>query len=134
MWRSVEWVDVLIHEATFADDVDPRKAHEEGHSTVADAVEAARALKASVLILTHVSARYPDKGDTGPWRGPPSPRLTSTCRRTSTPSSSSFDGDVDNGRGEGGQRPQVVEPLQPPQPETSLQQPWWGATGGGRRV
>jgi len=62
MWRSVEWVDALIHEATFADDVDPRKAHEEGHSTVADAVEAARALKASVLVLTHISARYPNKG------------------------------------------------------------------------
>jgi ribonuclease Z len=61
MWRAVEWVDVLIHEATFADDVDPRQAHEEGHSTVADAVEAAKALKASVLVLTHVSARYPDK-------------------------------------------------------------------------
>jgi RNAse Z (EC 3.1.26.11) len=62
MWKKVEWVDVLIHEATFADDVDPQKAHDEGHSTVADAVEAAKMLKATTLILTHISARYPDKG------------------------------------------------------------------------
>ncbi|ACB40641.1 MBL fold metallo-hydrolase [Pyrobaculum neutrophilum] len=61
MWRKVGEVDVLIHEATFADDVEPQKAHEEGHSTVADAVEAAKALNAGVLILTHVSSRYPDK-------------------------------------------------------------------------
>ncbi len=61
MWRDVERVDVLIHEATFADDVDVEKVHEEGHSTVADALEAARALRAEVLILTHVSARYVDK-------------------------------------------------------------------------
>ncbi|AAL64764.1 MBL fold metallo-hydrolase [Pyrobaculum aerophilum] len=61
MWKKVGSVDVLIHEATFADDVSPSKAHEEGHSTVADAIEAARALNAQVLILTHVSARYPDK-------------------------------------------------------------------------
>lgn len=59
-WSSVGWVDVLIHEATFADDVEPAKAHEEGHSTVNDAVEAARALNASILILTHISARYDD--------------------------------------------------------------------------
>ncbi|MEM3995620.1 MAG: MBL fold metallo-hydrolase [Pyrobaculum sp.] len=60
-WSALGKVDVLIHEATFADDVEPAKAHEEGHSTVADAVEAARALKAKVLVLTHISARYPDK-------------------------------------------------------------------------
>ncbi|MGB9704043.1 MAG: MBL fold metallo-hydrolase [Pyrobaculum sp.] len=61
MWEAVGNVDVLIHEATFADDVDPAKAHDEGHSTVRDAVEAAKALGASVLVLTHISARYPDK-------------------------------------------------------------------------
>lgn len=60
-WRTVGQVDVLIHEATFADDVDPEKAHEEGHSTVFDAVEAARAMEAKVLVLTHISARYPTK-------------------------------------------------------------------------
>lgn len=61
MLKTVGEVDVLIHEATFADDVDPNKAHEEGHSTVADAVEAAKALRAGVLVLTHISARYTDK-------------------------------------------------------------------------
>ncbi|ABL87583.1 RNAse Z [Pyrobaculum islandicum DSM 4184] len=61
MWKTVGEVDVLIHEATFADDVEPQKAHDEGHSTVADAVEAAKTLKADVLILTHISARYPSK-------------------------------------------------------------------------
>jgi len=61
MWETVGEVDVLIHEATFVDDVESHKAHEEGHSTFADALEAARALKAKVLILTHISARYPDK-------------------------------------------------------------------------
>lgn len=59
--EPLKWVDVLIHEATFADDVDPAEAHKEGHSTVADAVEAARALGASLLVLTHISARYEDK-------------------------------------------------------------------------
>ena len=58
--EAVGWTDVLIHEATFADDVDPAKAHEEGHSTVLDALEAARALGARLLILTHISARYND--------------------------------------------------------------------------
>ncbi|MFN3804553.1 MAG: MBL fold metallo-hydrolase, partial [Pyrobaculum sp.] len=61
MWREVGEVDVLIHEATFADDVNVEKVHAEGHSTVADAVEAARAMRATVLILTHISARYRDK-------------------------------------------------------------------------
>jgi ribonuclease Z len=61
MWSAVGEVDVLIHEAAFADDVSPRKAHREGHSTIVDAVEAARALRARVLVVTHVSARYPDK-------------------------------------------------------------------------
>lgn len=60
--EAVGWTDVLIHEATFADDVDPAKAHEEGHSTVLDALEAAKALGARLLILTHISARYEDLG------------------------------------------------------------------------
>ncbi|AEA13368.1 Ribonuclease Z [Thermoproteus uzoniensis 768-20] len=60
--EAVGWTDVLIHEATFADDVEPAKAHEEGHSTVLDAIEAAKALGARLLILTHISARYDDLG------------------------------------------------------------------------
>ncbi|MBP1449926.1 MAG: MBL fold metallo-hydrolase [Thermoproteus sp.] len=59
-WDKLGRVDVLIHEATFADDVEPAKAHGEGHSTVADAVEAAIKLGASLLIVTHISSRYDD--------------------------------------------------------------------------
>ena len=51
--------DLLIHEATFADDLLER-AQEDGHSTVSQA--AANATKAGVkrLILTHISSRYSD--------------------------------------------------------------------------
>jgi ribonuclease Z len=49
--------DVLVHEATF----DPslrEEAHERLHSTSVDAAEIARTAGVSVLVLTHVSARY----------------------------------------------------------------------------
>ncbi|MEL9990993.1 MAG: MBL fold metallo-hydrolase [Thermoproteus sp.] len=59
-YEAVGWTDILIHEATFADDVEPARAHEEGHSTVFDAIEAARRLGAELLIITHISARYDD--------------------------------------------------------------------------
>jgi len=51
--------DLLIHEATFADDLVER-AIEDGHSTVSQAAEAARRAGAKLLVLTHVSARYDD--------------------------------------------------------------------------
>ncbi len=51
--------DLLIHDATFADDL-IEKAQEDGHSTPSQAAENAKRAKAKKLVLTHISARYDD--------------------------------------------------------------------------
>ncbi len=51
--------DLVIHEATF-DDALSEKAAEDGHSTPTQAAEAAMKAKVKKLVLTHISARYPD--------------------------------------------------------------------------
>ncbi len=50
-------VDVLLHEATFAEEL-KKEAHHWGHSTATDAAQAAKSAGAQRLILTHVSQRY----------------------------------------------------------------------------
>ena len=49
--------DLLVHEATFAED-DRERAAELGHSTAREAAEVARDAEVALLALTHVSPRY----------------------------------------------------------------------------
>jgi len=49
--------DLLVHEATFADDA-ANRARETGHSTALAAGELAAAAEVKLLALTHVSSRY----------------------------------------------------------------------------
>ena len=55
--QLAENADLILHEATFADDMQDR-AIETGHSTAREAAEVARNAGAKYLLLTHFSARY----------------------------------------------------------------------------
>ncbi|MBV8999346.1 MAG: ribonuclease Z [Solirubrobacterales bacterium] len=50
--------DLLVHEATFAED-ERERAEETGHSTAAQAAALARDARVTMLALTHFSTRYP---------------------------------------------------------------------------
>ena len=52
-------VDLLIHEATYAEEL-AAEAREYGHSTAAQAARTARDAGARKLLITHFSTRYPD--------------------------------------------------------------------------
>lgn len=55
--KLAEGADLLIHEATFDDEMMER-AKEDGHSTPSQAAEVAKEASVKRLILTHISARY----------------------------------------------------------------------------
>jgi len=57
--RLAEGADILIHEATFGEELAER-AEEDGHSTARQAAEDALKAGARRLIITHISSRYPD--------------------------------------------------------------------------
>jgi ribonuclease Z len=55
--EQAQEADLLIHDATFADDEQDR-ARETGHSTAREAADIARRARAMRLALTHLSSRY----------------------------------------------------------------------------
>jgi ribonuclease Z len=55
--QLAECADLLIHEATFDDELAER-AKEDGHSTPKDAAKTAKKAEVKRLVLTHISARY----------------------------------------------------------------------------
>jgi len=55
--KLAETADLLIHDATFDDELS-EKAREDGHSTASQAAQTAKKAKAKRLVLIHISARY----------------------------------------------------------------------------
>jgi ribonuclease BN (tRNA processing enzyme) len=51
-------INLLIHEATFADD-EINQAKKKRHSTVGEAIGVARQIQSQACLLTHFSQRYP---------------------------------------------------------------------------
>ena len=53
--------DVLIHESTFSESEDPLEVWSQGHSRSIDAARVALEAGVGLLVLTHVSSRYPNQ-------------------------------------------------------------------------
>lgn len=58
--QAVKGVDVIYHEATYADDC-TEKAHQRGHSTATEAARVVLEAGAKKLIIGHYSKSYPDE-------------------------------------------------------------------------
>jgi ribonuclease Z len=59
--RFAEGADLVIHDCTFDDSL-AEKAAVDGHSTPSQAAGQAKAAEAKQLVLSHISARYPNAG------------------------------------------------------------------------
>jgi ribonuclease Z len=59
--KFAEGADLVIHDCTFDDSL-KEKAVADGHSTPTQAAEQAKAANAKQLVLSHISARYPNAG------------------------------------------------------------------------
>jgi ribonuclease Z len=59
--KFAEGADLVIHDCTFDDSLN-EKAALDGHSTPTQAAEQAKAAGAKHLVLSHISARYPNAG------------------------------------------------------------------------
>jgi ribonuclease Z len=59
--KFAEGADLVIHDCTFDDSL-VEKAGVDGHSTPTQAAEQAKAAGAKQLVLSHISARYPNAG------------------------------------------------------------------------
>jgi ribonuclease Z len=57
--KFAEGADLVIHDCTFDDSL-KEKAETDGHSTPSQAAGQAKAANAKKLVLSHISARYPD--------------------------------------------------------------------------
>ena len=57
--KFAEGADLVIHDCTF-DDSFIERAEVDGHSTPSQAASQAKAANAKRLVLSHISARYPD--------------------------------------------------------------------------
>jgi len=56
--QAGEGATLLIHEATMGDDQE-EMAHAKAHSTISQAIDVARQMRAQHVLLTHFSSRYP---------------------------------------------------------------------------